>query len=82
MDQLYLSLRLSMAGLMSGNAETLPLILDEVFSQYDDERTQSTLEFIKEEFPENQLLLFTCKEREVDIASKVFGPDLNIIRLS
>ena len=82
MDQLYLSLRLSMAGLMSGNGETLPLILDEIFSQYDDERTQSTLEFIKEEFPENQLLLFTCKKREVDIASKVFGPDLNIIRLS
>lgn len=82
MDQLYLSLRLSMAGIMSGSGETLPIILDEIFSQYDDERIQSTLEFIKEEFPENQFLLFTCKKRELDIAGKVFGSNLNIIRLS
>ena len=61
-EQLYLSLRLSMARKIS--KEIMPIILDETFAYYDDERLKNTLKFLKENFKENQILIFTCTHRE------------------
>lgn len=64
-EQLYLSLRLSMAKDISD--ENMPIILDEVFAYYDDERLENTLEFLIDNFEENQIILFTCTNREKEI---------------
>lgn len=64
-EQLYLSLRLSMAKDISD--ENMPIILDEVFAYYDDERLENTLEFLIDNFKENQIILFTCTNREKEI---------------
>ena len=61
-EQLYLSLRLSMAKEIS--TETMPIILDEAFAYYDDERLKNVLEFLTENFKENQIIIFTCTHRE------------------
>lgn len=58
-DQAYLSLRLAIAELIREN-DTLPILLDDVLSQYDDERTLEALSFLKEYAKNSQVVLFTC----------------------
>jgi len=81
-DQIYLALRLAMAGLINESQEKLPLIMDEVFSQYDDKRTEETFRFLMNSYPDRQIVLFTCKSREVDVAVKLYGSSLNVINLA
>ncbi len=58
-DQAYLSLRLAIAELICED-DTLPILLDDVLSQYDDERTLEALSFLKEYSKNSQVILFTC----------------------
>ncbi|MDP4091902.1 MAG: AAA family ATPase [Bacillota bacterium] len=80
-DQMYLALRLAMADFITADNEKLPLLMDEIFSQFDDLRTAQTLELLKEISTETQVILFTCKERELELAQLKFGDNLNIIEL-
>lgn len=77
-EQLYLSLRLSMAKEISN--ENMPIILDEAFAYYDDERLENTLKFLTDNFKENQIILFTCTNREKEIFDKV-NINYNLIQL-
>ena len=67
-DQLYLSLRLSMIEDLSD--ESMPIILDESFAYFDDERLDNILKYINEEFKNHQVILFTCTSREKKILEK------------
>ena len=67
-DQLYLSLRFSIFSEISN--EKMPIILDEAFAYYDEERLKNILKFLNEEFPNNQIIIFTCTNREIDIINK------------
>lgn len=64
-DQAYLALRLAVAELISGDAERLPLLLDDVLIQYDDERAAAGLDLLERYAAEHnlQILLFTCQSR-------------------
>lgn len=64
-DQLYLSLRLGAAEQISN--ENLPIILDEAFAYYDDERMQNILEFLNTEYSNRQIIILTCTNREKGI---------------
>lgn len=68
-DQLYLSLRLSMAEEISD--EKMPIILDEAFAYFDDYRLENALKFLIDELKENQIILFTCTKREEEILNKL-----------
>ena len=68
-DQLYLSLRLSSMNEIS--KEKMPIILDESFAYYDNERLENILKFINENYLDNQILIFTCSNREKDIMDKL-----------
>ena len=68
-DQLYLSLRLSMVEELSH--ERMPIILDEVFAYYDMERLENVLKYISEKFRNNQIIIFTCTNREKEIFDKL-----------
>ena len=68
-DQLYLSLRLSSMNEIS--KEKMPIILDETFAYFDNERLENILKFINENYKENQVLIFTCSNREKDIMDKL-----------
>ncbi len=81
LEQIYLSLRLSIADSVMKGKEKLPIILDEVFAYYDDERTIESYEMLKEFYQNRQILLFTCKLREIEIAQEVFGSSFNYIEL-
>ena len=68
-DQLYLSLRLSMVEELSD--ENMPIILDEAFAYYDTERLKNILEYINKKFKKNQIIIFTCTNREKEILEKL-----------
>lgn len=65
-EQIYLSLRLSILNEISN--EKLPIILDEAFAYYDDNRLEAALEFLSK--VDNQVILFTCTNREKEILDK------------
>lgn len=68
-DQAYLSLRLAISSLLSGESETLPVLMDDALAQYDDSRTKTALGFLKEYSNDCQILLFTCHNAIKDIAA-------------
>ena len=67
MDQIYLALRLAAARLIQGDTGAakarLPLIFDDSFAMYDEQRLASALQYITE-IHHGQILLFTCHTRE------------------
>ena len=64
-DQLYLSLRLSMTDELS--EENVPILLDEAFAFYDDERLKNILVYLNNKFNNRQIIIFTCTNREKNI---------------
>lgn len=68
-DQLYLSLRLAMLDEIS--QEKMPIILDEAFAYFDDERLKNSLLFLIEQAKEHQIMLFTCTKREKQILDEL-----------
>ena len=77
-DQLYLSLRLSIIKELS--EETIPIFLDESFAYYDDERLLNILKFLNDEFSNIQIIIFTCTNRECNLLEKL-DIDYNLIEL-
>ena len=67
-DQLYLSLRLS--AMQEITQEKMPIILDETFAYYDNERLENILKYINENYKDNQIIIFTCSNREKEILDK------------
>ena len=80
-DQMYLALRLAMADLLTAGGESLPLIMDEVFAQFDDNRTGLALKYLHNAYENKQVLIFTCKKREVELAREICGSNLNLVEL-
>ena len=68
-DQLYLSLRLAMLDEIS--KEKVPIILDEAFAYYDDERLKNILKFLTNEFTDRQIIILTCTNRELRILEEL-----------
>ena len=68
-DQLYLSLRLSAMNEIT--EETMPIILDEAFAYYDSERLENILRYIYDNYKNNQVIIFTCTNREKEILDKL-----------
>ena len=50
--------------------ESMPIILDETFAYFDDERLENILKYLDENFKENQIIIFTCSTREKEILKK------------
>lgn len=61
-DQLYLALRLSMVDELTD--ESLPIILDEAFAYFDDERLKNVLKYIADNYNDRQVIILTCTKRE------------------
>lgn len=79
LDQLYLSLRVGLGNVLSGN-QNIPLIFDDSFVQYDSKRLKNSIEMLAKESERRQIILFTCQEREAEIA-KQMNIKFNYIKL-
>ncbi len=78
LDQLYLSLRLALVRLLSANGEAIPMLLDDPFANYDDQRLRAAMGLLKEVGDSNQVLLFTCRE-DVGLAACGAGATIHEI---
>lgn len=67
-DQLYLAFRLSIIKEIS--EEKIPIILDETFAYYDEKRLENILKYLSEKI-NNQIIIFTCTQREKNILNKL-----------
>ncbi len=78
-DQMYFALRFSLIkSIKEGN---LPLILDDCFIQYDNDRLKNILKFLHKASKETQILLFTCQEREMKILDEL-NLKYNLIKIA
>ena len=77
-DQLYLSLRLSMVKDLS--EEKMPIILDEAFAYFDTERLKNMIKYLSEEYRNRQIILLTCTEREKEIFDEL-NINYNLVNL-
>ncbi|MEG0107967.1 MAG: hypothetical protein RR705_03845, partial [Lachnospiraceae bacterium] len=62
-EQIYFALRMAAADVL--DMEELPVILDETFAYYDEERLQNTFLWLQQH--KNQVIIFTCHKREVEL---------------
>jgi len=63
-DQLYLAVRLAVCQLCLPQEDPAPLVLDDALVTFDDGRMALALDCLAELGPQQQVLLFTCQERE------------------
>ena len=70
-EQFYLALRLAVGEIVT-QEEPLPILLDEVFSMYDEKRLEQALRMLAASG--HQILLFTCQKREEELLKKLGIP--------
>ena len=66
MDQIYLAVRLAAAKLVQNGRDTMPLIFDDSFVLYDDERLKTALKWLVSAY-DSQIIIFTCHQREAQL---------------
>ncbi len=69
-EQIYFALRMASVEMMQ--EEEYPVILDDTFAYYDDERLDHTLEWLYDN--KKQVLLFTCQRREKEALDRMRIP--------
>lgn len=77
LEQMYLALRLAVGKVVT-KEEPLPILLDEAFAMYDEDRLAQTLQTLST--LQNQIFLFTCQKREVEMLKKM-NLDYNLIEM-
>ncbi len=77
-DQAYLSLRLALNKLMTDGEDSLPVLLDDSLTQFDDNRQKIALEYLKEYSKENQIIMFTCHKNISDTAENLGAKTQNM----
>lgn len=66
-EQIYFALRMAAGELLCGK-EKFPVILDDVFGMYDEERLTSVMKWLAKE--KRQVIISTCNKREMEILEK------------
>lgn len=67
LEQIYFALRMAAGELLCGD-ERFPVILDDVFGMYDEERLAAVLGWLHKE--QRQIIISTCHRREMEILDK------------
>lgn len=68
LEQMYFALRLAVGNVFTSE-EKMPLLLDETFAMYDEERLAEALLLLEQQ--KTQVFLFTCQKREEEILQKM-----------
>ena len=68
MNQVYFALRMAAGKLLTGG-QPLPIILDEPFAMYDEDRLEAALRWLDNSG--RQVILFTCQKREKEILDRI-----------
>ncbi|SFB50711.1 Uncharacterized protein YhaN [Rhizobium sp. NFR07] len=80
-DQLYLALRLAFLEDYCARNEPAPLVLDDIFQTFDDERTAAGLRTLAGGEAMSQTILFTHQTSLVETARRELGETFDLVRL-
>ncbi|WP_337175710.1 AAA family ATPase [Paludisphaera sp.] len=80
-EQLYLAVRLAYALHYCDRAESLPIVMDDVLANFDDDRSRRTLRALGEVSGKAQVIFLTCHPHVVELGREVF-PALRPITLA
>ncbi len=80
-DQLYLALRLAALDMHLDQAHVLPFIADDLFINFDDNRSKAGLEALGELSKKTQVIFLTHHEHLLPMVRGVFGNDVNVASL-
>lgn len=78
-DQLFLALRLAALELHLGQATPLPFIADDLFVNFDDERTRAGLHALSELSMKTQVIFLSHHDHMVGMVREVFGDKVNVV---
>lgn len=70
-DQLYLAFRLAAAEVVSQGRARPPLLVDDAFAHYDDERAHEGLHTMLQLAQLTQVILFTCRQRDMRLLEEL-----------
>ena len=79
-EQLYLAVRLALVREYSRHVEPLPVIFDDIFVNFDPERTRNSIEAVRDLSKTHQILLFTCHPHFSDLVGEIV-PDAKVFPL-
>lgn len=79
-EQLYLAVRLAYVLHYCGANEPLPVVMDDVMANFDDDRARHTLRALGEVSKDVQVIMFTCHPHFIELGREVF-PDLRPVEL-
>ena len=68
-EQLYLALRFGLIAEHEKRSEPLPLVMDDVFVNFDDDRNNQILDRVREFSKKRQVIVLTCHKRTLDAYS-------------
>lgn len=80
-DQLYLALRLAALELHLAKAKALPFIADDLFINFDDERSTAGLEALRDLSRHTQVLFLSHHDHLLPRVRQVFGTEVNVVEL-
>lgn len=80
-DQLYLALRLAALELHLGKSKALPFVADDLFINFDDERSTAGLEALRELSTQTQVLFLSHHDHLLPRVREVFGDKVNVVQL-
>jgi uncharacterized protein YhaN len=70
-EQLYIALRLGLASEMANQSARLPIVMDDVFVNFDPERALGMASAVAEFAKEHQVLIFTCHPQTAELMRSV-----------
>ncbi len=80
-DQLYLALRLAALEMHLDQSMPLPFIADDLFINYDDERSKAGFEALRELSEQTQVIFLSHHDHLIPTVQDVFGTQVNIVYL-
>ncbi len=79
-EQLYLAMRLALVLEYSQHVVPLPVVFDDIFVNFDPDRTRRSVEAVRELSETHQILLFTCHPHLVKLVEEIV-PDAKVYPL-
>jgi uncharacterized protein YhaN len=80
-EQLYLSMRLALVREYANHVDPLPVVFDDIFVNFDPDRSRTSIQALRELCKTHQVLLFTCHPH---LVQQIEGtvPDAQIFSLA
>ena len=80
-DQLFMALRIAAIELQLESTKALPFVADDLFINFDDERSVAGLEALRELSKRTQVIFLTHHSHLVPLVQRVFGSGVNAVEL-